>query len=176
VADLLQTFAGFERRALDLYRHLASVFAEHPTAGKIWRAMSDAEAGHFAMLRLAEDRLPAGATAAEGPTGFDESGLAKWESRIEQLDRTGREAGITLQEAAEITLTWELEELPGLLALLSSLPQPARRLTAAGFTEGAKEHLHCVRELLKAAGRESLLPEVSRLEELMASLRLLAGG
>ena len=176
VADLLQIFAGFEQRALDLYRHFAQAFAGHPGLGKIWRAMSDAEAGHFAILCLAEDRLPAGGIAPGPGPGFDEDRLAEWKSTLEQLDEEGRRPGLAPAEAAELTLRWELEELPRLIALLSTLPEPARHITAAGFIEGADEHLRCLRELLKAVGSDSLLPEVSRLEESVAHLRLLAAG
>ncbi len=176
VADLLQFFAGIEQRALDLYRHFAQAFAGHPEAGNIWRAMSDAEAGHFAILRLAEDRLPPGHAAAEPSPRFDEDHLAQWKARLEHLDAVGRQPGLSPAEAADVTLTWELEELPRLLTLLSTLPEPARRVTAAGFLGGAEEHVRCLRELLKAVGRDSRLPEVSRLEESVARLRLLAAG
>lgn len=175
-ADLLQIFAGFEQRALDLYRHFAQAFAGHLAASRIWRAMSDAEAGHFAILRLAEDRLPAGgADAAPGPN-FDDKRLAEWKSTLEQLDAKGRRPGLAPAEAAEVTLTWEREELPQLLALLFALPEPARHVTAAGLIEGAEDHLRCLKELLKEVGSDSLLPEVSRLEESMERLRLLASG
>ncbi len=174
VADLLQIFAGFEQRALDLYRHFAQAFAGHPALGKIWRAMSDAEAGHFAILCLAEDRLPAGSMPMAENFGVDESRLAEWKSTFDQLEAKGRRPGIAPVEAAEVTLAWELEEQPRLLTLLSALPEKARRLTAAGFVEGAEEHLRCLRELLRAVGRDPLLPELSRLEESVASLRLLA--
>lgn len=176
VADLLLVFAGFEWRALDLYRHFAQVFAGHPAASKIWRAMSDAEAGHFAILRLAEDRLPAQGSAPEPGVSFDEDQLEEWNATIERLDVKGRRPGLAPAEAAEVTLTWEREELPRLLTLLSALPEPARQVTAAGFAEGAEEHLRYLRELLKAVGSDSLLPEVSRLEESVARLRLLAAG
>ena len=174
VADLLQIFAGFEQRALDLYRHFAQAFAGHPGLGKIWRAMSDAEAGHFAILCLAEDRLPPGGSAREPDPSFNEERLAEWKSTFDRLDAKGRQPGLAPAEAAELTLRWELEELPRLIMLLSALPEKARRLTAAGFIEGAEEHLRCLRELLRAVGREPLLPELSRLEESVASLRLLA--
>lgn len=176
MADLLQVFAGFEQRALDLYRHFAQAFAGHPAASRIWRAMSDAEAGHFAILRLAEDRLPAGgADAAPGPS-LDDKGLAEWKSTVEQLDAKGRRPGVALAEAVEVTLTWEQEELPWLLTLLSALPEPARHVTAAGFIEGAEDHLRCLKELLKAVGSDPLVAELSRLEESVARLRLLASG
>lgn len=176
VADLLQIFARFEQRALDLYRHFAQAFAGQPAVGKIWRAMSDAEAGHFAILCLAEDRLPAGGAAIQPSPSIDEDRLAEWKSSLEQLEEKGRRPGLAPAEAAEVTLRWELEELPQLLTLLSALPEPARRLTCAGFVEGAEEHMRCLRELLKAVGSDFLLPEVSRLEESVARLRLLAAG
>ena len=176
LSDLLQIFAGFELRALELYRYFAQVFAAHPTAGRIWRAMSDAEAGHFAVLRLAEDRLPAVGSTTEVDRRFDEGHLDEWESTIKELEAKGRRPEIDPAEAAEITLTWEREELPRLLALLADLPEPARRLTAAGLVEGAEKHLHSLRELLKAVGSDSLLPEVSQIEESLSRLRHLAAG
>jgi len=112
LSDLLQIVAGFERRALELYRYFAQVFAAHPTAGRIWRAMSDAEAGHFAVLRLAEDRLPAVGSTTEVDRRFDEGRLDEWESTIKELEAKGRRPEIDPAEAAEITLTWEREELP----------------------------------------------------------------
>lgn len=176
LGDLLQIVAGFERRALELYRYFAQVFAAHPTAGRIWRAMSDAEAGHFAVLRLAEDRLPAAGSTTEGDRRFDEGHLDEWESTIKELEAKGRRPEIDPAEAAEITLTWEREELPRLLALLADLPEPARQRTAAGLLEGAEEHLHSLRELLKAVGSDRLLPEVSQIEESLSRLRHLAAG
>ena len=176
LGDLLQIVAGFERRALELYRHFAQTFAAYPTVARIWWAMSDAEAGHFAVLRLAEDRLPAGGIAAEVGRGFDEGRLEEWESTIKELEAKGRRPEIDPAEAAEITLTWEREELPRLLALLADLPEPARRLTAAGLVEGAEEHLQSLRDLLKAVGLDRLLPEVSQIEESLSRLRHLAAG
>jgi len=176
LGDLLQIFAGFERRALELYRYFAQVFAAHPTAGRIWRAMSDAEAGHFAVLRLAEDRLPAVGSMTEGNRRFDEGHLDEWESTLQELEAKGRRPEIDPAEAAQITLMWEREELPRLLALLADLPEPARQRTAAGLVEGAEEHLHSLRELLKAVGSVRLLPEVSQIEESVSRLRHLAAG
>ena len=176
VGDLLQLFAGFERRALELYRHFAQEFAAHPAAGRIWRAMSDAEAGHFAILRLAEDRLPGGATAQEAALSFDEGALDEWKATVEGLDAQSRRPGLALADAAEVTLTWEREELPRLLTLLTALPEPARRTTAAGLVQGADEHMGSLKELLKAVGSDRLLPEVSRIEESLSHLRRLAAG
>ncbi len=176
VGELLQVFAGFERRALELYRHFAQTFAAHPTAGQIWRTMSDAEAGHFAVLRLAEDRLPAGSIGPEASPSLDDAHFQEWESTLQELDAKGRRPGLALAEAAEVTLTWEREELPRLLTLLAGLPEPARRLTAAGLVEGTEEHLHCLKELLKAVGCDPLLPQVARIEESVARLRHLAAG
>jgi len=176
VVDLLQILAGFERRALELYRHFAEQFAAHPAAGRIWRAMSDAEAGHFAVLRLAEDRLPPGGAALEVSLGLDGNDLNEWQARIEELDEKGRRPGLGPGDAAEVTLAWEREELPRLLTLLAALPEAARRATAAGLVQGAEEHLRCLEELLKAVGSDSLLPEVSRLKGSVARLKLLAAG
>ena len=176
LTDLLLTFADFERRALELYRHFAQAFAAYPTVARIWRTMSDGEAGHFAVLRLAEDRLPAGGIATEVDRRFDESRLDEWESTIEELEAKGRRPEIDPAEAAEITLTWEREELPRLLVLLADLPEPARQRTAAGLVEGAEEHLCSLKELLRAVGSDQRLPEVSRIEESLSRLRHLAAG
>jgi hypothetical protein len=176
LSDLLQIFAGFERRALELYRHFAQVFAAHPTAARIWRAMSDAEAGHFAVLRLAEDRLPAADGAPGADRRFDEVHLDEWESAVQELEAKGRRPGIDPAEAAEITLTWEQGELPRLLALLADLPEPARQRTAEGLVEGAQEHLDCLKELLSAVGSDRLLPETSAIEASLSHLRRLAAG
>ena len=176
LSDLLQIFAGFELRALELYRYFAQVFAAHPTAGRIWRTMSDAEAGHFAVLRLAEDRLPAVGSTTEVDRRFDERHLDEWESTLQELEAKGRRPEIDPAEAAEITLTWEREELPRLLDLLTDLPEPARQRTAAGLVEGAEEHLQSLRDLLKAVGLDRLLPEVSQIEESLSRLRHLAAG
>ena len=176
VGDLLQIFAGFEQRALELYRHFAQEFAGHASAGRIWRSMSDAEAGHFAILRLAEDRLPPGGAALEVGLNLYEDRLDEWKATLEELDTKGRRPGLAPADAAGITLAWEREELPRLLTLLAALPEPARRATAAGLVQGAEEHLRCLEELLKAVGSDSYLPEVSRLEGTLARLRLLAAG
>lgn len=174
LADLLQLFAGCEQRGLDLYRHFAQAFAAEPLLGSIWRAMSDAEAGHYAILRLAEDRLPRGDTKGVARLSFDEARLAEWRATLEALDAKGRRPGLAPAEAVQITVAWEREELPLLLSLLSALPEPARRMTAAGFVEGADEHLRSLRELLKAVGSDTCESEVTQLEESVTRLRRLA--
>jgi hypothetical protein len=138
--------------------------------------MSDAEAGHFATLRLAEDRLPRETAPTRTNPAIDAARLKEWRARVEELETKGQRSGLTAADAAEITLTWEREELPRLLALLAALPQPARTAAAAGLAEGAEEHLGCLEELLKAVGRESLLPEVPLLKESAARLAELASG
>jgi len=175
-ADLLEVFAEFERRALELYRHFAQTFAGNAAAARIWRSMSDAEAGHFAVLRLAEDRLPrVGAPAGPKPA-IDQARLDEWKARLEELEAKGKGPGLAPADAAEITLTWEREELPRLLTLLAALPEPARKATALGLVQGAEEHLGCLEDLLKTVGRDSLLPEISLLMESVARLKLLATG
>ena len=176
LGDLLQIVAGFERRALELYRHFAQTFAAYPTVARIWWAMSDAEAGHFAVLRLAEDRLPAGGIATEVGRSFDEDRLEEWESTIKQLEAKGRQPEIDPAEAAEVTVAWEREELPRLLALLADLPEPARQRTAAGLVDGAEEHMRCLKDLVKTVGSDRLLPVISQIEESMARLRHMAAG
>lgn len=174
--QLLEAFAEFERRALELYRHFAQTFAGQPEAARIWRAMSDAEAGHFAVLRLAEDRLPRGGASAAPDPAIDQARLDGWRARLEELETKGQRAGLVPADAAEITLTWEREELPRLLTLLAALPEPARQATSAGLVQGAEEHLGCLEDLLKAVGRDSLVPEISLLQESVARLKLLAAG
>ena len=176
LGDLLQIVAGFERRALELYRHFAQTFAAYPTVARIWWAMSDAEAGHFAVLRLAEDRLPAGGIATEVGQSFDEDRLEEWESTITQLEAKGRQPEIDPAEAAEVTVAWEREELPRLLDLLTDLPEPARQRTAAGLVDGAEEHMRCLKDLVKTVGSDRLLPVISQIEESMARLRHMAAG
>lgn len=172
--DLLEVFADFERRALELYRHFAQTFAAQPAASRIWRVMSDAEAGHFAVLRLAEDRLPrAGAPAGPKPI-IDQGSLEEWKTRLAELEAEGKRPGLAPADAAEITLTWEREELPRLLTLLAALPEPARKATAAGLVQGAEEHVQCLEELLKIVGREPLLSEIPHLKESVSRLMRLS--
>ncbi len=174
--ELLEAFAEFERRALELYRRFAQTFAGQPAAARIWRAMSDAEAGHFAVLRLAEDRLPPGRASAAPNPAIDTARLDEWKARLGELEAKGQRPGLTPADAAEITLTWEREEVPRLLTLLAAIPEPARKVAAAGLAQGAEEHLGCLEELLKAVGSDSFLPEISLLRESVARLKPLATG
>jgi rubrerythrin len=174
--ELLQRVAGFERRALELYRHFARAFEGHQSAARTWQAMAEAEAGHFAILSLAEDRLPAGEGTAGCATVLDEAQLARWEATLADLEAKGRQPAITLEEAAEITVTWEREEAPRLLALLDALPEPTRRSTAAGLAQGADEHLECLERLLETVGREALLPALAPIRDSVSRLNALAAG
>lgn len=159
---VIEAYASYEKRALHLYRRLAERFSDNPRASRQWRRMSDAEASHFTLLQLAPDWI----AMAGGPKTDRELELAALDAlaaQLRQLEETAERPGLSVQEAVELTLAWEELEFPRILDLLSWLPEPAREKVRAGLVGEAERHYADLRELVKAAGADSLVERVDAL-------------
>jgi hypothetical protein len=161
LAIVLTRYAQLERRAMVLYRALATRFAAVPDAARRWQEMSDAEAGHFAVLGLAEDWVALGG-AASTPTPITEESLDLLGQRLTTLEEAAGREACGLAEAVEISLTWEELEMPRVAALIDLLGEPARGRVRAGLVAEAEAHVGSLRALV-AAGAPALAPRVAAL-------------
>jgi hypothetical protein len=159
LAALIEAYAGYERRALLLYRRLCERFAADPVASRHWRAMSDAEAGHFTTLQLATDRL----AMAGGATTDVEVDVAAIEARLADLEKAAAATALSAAQAAELTLEWEEAEVARITALLPSIPEAVRVRVRTGLLGEIDAHYADLRALLAAAGRRDLDPRVDAL-------------
>jgi hypothetical protein len=161
---LLERCAGYERRALLLYRQLAERFHGEPEAARRWRAMSDAEAAHFTTLRLAGDRAAlAGAAAAEA--GDLAAGLDSTEDRLRELEEAAGQPGLTLAEAVGLAVGWEELEVARIACLVAALPGAVRPHVEAGLLGQLAAHHDDLLALARASGVDSLERRVGVLRE-----------
>lgn len=159
LSALIEAYAAYERRALLLYRRLSERFAADPVASRLWRAMSDVEAGHFTTLQLATDRLAmAGAAATEV-----EVDMAAIEKRLAALEQAVAASALSAAQAAQLTLEWEEAEIARISALLPSIPEPVRARVRTGLLGEIDAHYGDLRALLSAAGRGDLEGRVDAL-------------
>jgi hypothetical protein len=152
LAAILESYAGYERRALLLYRRLSERFAADPASSRLWRAMSDAEAGHFTTLQLATDRL---AMAGGAATDVD-ADTAAIEQRVAALEQAAAATALSAPQAAQLTLEWEEAEIARITALLPSIPEGLRARVRAGLLGEIDAHHADLRALLTAAGCRGL--------------------
>lgn len=152
----LEVFSTFEKRGMALYRHLGTRFPDPPGASRLWIEMSNMEAGHFAVVALAQDWVHMG---GEAPAPFPETPEARLDAidqRFRALERRAEAEHLTLADAVELALAWEETELPPVLALVSALPPEAARRLRAGLLTEAASHYRCLKELADLAGLTSL--------------------
>jgi hypothetical protein len=152
LSALIEAYAGYERRALLLYRRLSERFAADAVASRLWRAMSDAEAGHFTTLQLATDRL-AMAGGAVTEVAVD---IAAIEKRLTALEQAVAATALSAAQAAELTLEWEEAESARITALLPSIPETVRARVRTGLLGEIDAHYGDLHALLAAAGRGDL--------------------
>lgn len=159
---LLERYAGYERRALLLYRSFASRFGGEPAASGPWRALSDTEASHFTTLQLASDRM-AMAGAAEMEAGSLVDGLDDLERRLGEIERAASGTGLTLAEAVALTVTWEELELARIRSLVAALPAAVQPHVERGLLGGLDRHRGDLLALARATGVEDLRYRVEAL-------------
>lgn len=159
---LLERFAGYERRALLLYRSFAERFQGEPGASDLWRALSDAEASHFTTLRLATDRLAiAGAAALEA--GDLAGGLDDLERRLQEVEAAAARPGLALTEAIGLAVTWEELEIARIARLVAALPDVVRPHVQPGLLGQLDRHHGDLRALARITGVEGLERRVESL-------------
>jgi hypothetical protein len=162
LAALIEAYAAYERRALLLYRRLSERFATDGIASRHWRAMSDAEAGHFTTLQLATDRL-----AMAGGAAIDvDVDVTAIEQRVAGLEAAAAATELSAAQAAVLTLEWEEAEMTRITALLRSIPEPVRARVRTGLLGEIDGHHGDLRALLAAAGRRDLDGRVDALRSL----------
>jgi hypothetical protein len=162
LSALIEAYAGYERRALLLYRRLSERFAAEPVASRHWRAMSDAEAGHFTTLQLATDRL----AMAGGATTDVDADVTSIDTRLAAIEQAAGAPALTAAQAAELTLQWEEAEVARVTALLPSIPDAVRARVRTGLLGEVDAHYGDLRALLAAAGRVDLEARVDALSRL----------
>ncbi len=154
---VIEACAGFEKRALWLYRKLAERFGDNARASRHWRQMSDAEAGHFTLLQLALDWVSM-AGEPSGDVGLEPPALDALGAQLGRLEQAADRAGLTLAEAVELTLAWEELELPRILELIRHLPEQVRERVRTGLLGETDRHYGDLLALVKeaeAAGLEA---------------------
>lgn len=159
LSALIEAYAGYERRALLLYRRLAERFAADRDASARWRAMSDAEARHFTTLQLATDRL----TMAGGATIEVDVDLAAIEARLDALEQAAAAVTLGAREAVLLALEWEEGEIARITGLVAALPEPVNARVRSGVLGEIGAHHADLRALLAAAGRHDLEARVEAL-------------
>lgn len=162
LSALIEAYAGYERRALLLYRRLSERFAADPAASRHWRAMSDAEAAHFTTLQLTTDRI----AMAGGATIDVDADVPAIETRVAALEQAAAAAALSAAQGAELTVAWEEAEVARITALLPLIPEPVRARVRAGLLGEIDAHYADLRALLDAVGRQDLAPRVDALHSL----------
>ena len=170
LSSLLERFAACERRALDLYRRFAERFAADPEAARLWVELSNAEAAHFAILRLAVDTV-----RMEGAGGTPDTGSPEFldgtEGTLAALEARAAAGTLTPSEAVEGAVILEQEELPRIRRILEALPPRARGSVLGGIVLGLPAHYACLAKLAARGG----VPEAgAALEVLQEEARQLA--
>lgn len=158
VATLLEQFAASERRALELYRRFAERFAADPETARLWLEMSNVEAAHFAILRLAADAVRMGRPGTPEPEPEPSASPAATEGSLAALEARAAGGALTPAEAVQAALTLEQEELPRIRQILGALPPPARGSVLGGLVQGLPAHYACLGRLAARGG----VPEAAR--------------
>lgn len=159
---VLEHYAQLERRAMAFYRRLAERFAAHPAASRQWREMSNTEAGHFALLQLAQDWVAADRGEAGDPPVTAE-GLDALSDRLGAIEAAGERSECSMAEAVALSVELEELELPRIAELAAHLPGTARGRVLAGIIGQAQEHYRMLGELVRAAGTPALQARVTAL-------------
>lgn len=152
---LLEALSTFEKRGMTFYRRFAARFHAIPEASRLWTEMSNAEAGHFAVLTLAQDLVQMGHHPGEPLQEITLASLHEMEERLAALETQGEAPDLTLAQAVHLALAWEEDELPRVLALLPALPPQARGRILSGVFAEASLHYDCLKTLAELAGAAS---------------------
>ncbi len=164
LSALIEAYAGYERRALLLYRRLAERFPGNLDASGRWRAMSDAEAHHFTTLQLATDRF---ALAGAGTIAVD-ADLRPIDARLGAIEQAAADPALSPAQAVLLTLEWEEAETERITGLLTALPETVRGHVRTGLRGDIDAHYGDLRALAAAAGLHDVQ---SRLDALRTAAR-----
>lgn len=164
LSSMLERFAACERRALDLYRRFAERFAADPEAARLWVELSNAEAAHFAILRLAVDTVRMGGAGGVPDPASGES-LEGMEGTLAALEARAASGTLTPAEAVEAAVTLEQEELPRIRRILGALPPAARASVLGGIVLGLPAHYACLAKLAARGGVTGVGAALAALQE-----------
>jgi hypothetical protein len=168
--SLLADLAGFEKRAITLYRTYAERFADNPAVGRLWREMSDVEAGHFATLTLAGDLLDMPGSVASGTQAAPLAASDTTEALYQAAETAARGSPL-LAAVVETALRLEEDELPRVRSLLTTLAGRARASVLTGVLPGFVSHLDCLETLATLSGRTDLTQRIRALKADADTLR-----
>jgi len=158
---LVERHAQLEKRGVGFYRGLATRFASHATAARLWREMSNTEASHFALLELAQDWIAMAGGASSAPT----DALDAVAARMSEIEAAAEAVDTTLEAAVALTADWEEIELPRILELVPHLPGKAQGLVLAGMVAESPEHYRILAELAKATDVPAVVERAAALAE-----------
>ncbi len=168
--EALTAFAEFERRALELYRRLAALYAGTPELTGMWREMSDIEAAHFATLSLAADMVQMEGGVPAPPPSLTPGAWDAARKILEDAERKAADGGLPAGEAAQLALVLESSELPRIADLLAWLPGRARASIGSGIAAGLEAHLQCLERLAAASGRADVAEKARALQALARNI------
>jgi hypothetical protein len=168
--QVLTAFAEFEKRALELYRRFAALYAGTPALAALWREMSDIEAAHFATLSLAADMVQMDPGGAPTPPSLTPGSLDATRKILEDAERKAADGTLPPGEAAQLALVLESSELPRIMDLLAWLPDRAKASVGSGIAAGLEEHLRCLERLAGACARADVAEKARALQALTRAL------
>ena len=164
--EALMAFAEFERRALELYRCFAALYAGTPELAALWREMSDIEAAHFATLSLAADMVQMEGGGAAVPPSLTPGSLDATRAILQNADQKAADGTLPAGEAVQLALLLESSELPRIMDILAWLPGRAKASVGSGIAAGLEGHLQCLERLAHASGRADVAEKSRALQAL----------
>lgn len=166
-AEALAGFAEFERRAQDLYRRFATIYAGTLELAAMWQEMSDIEAGHFTTLGQAVEVVRVAPGELRLPPGLAPGSMAATQKILQDAEQKAADDNLPAGDAVQLALMLESSELPRIIDLFGWLPEPAKTSVGSGIVAGLEEHLACLERMAVASGRPDVA-EKSRALQAMA--------
>ena len=169
-ADALASLAELERRALELYRRFAALYAGTPELAAMWREMSDTEAAHFATLTLAADMVQMEPGGVAAPPSLAPGSLDAARAVLQSAERKAAEGILPAGEAVQLALVLESSELPRIMDLLAWVPGRTKGSVTTGIVASLGAHLQCLERLATASGRSDVAEKARGLQALARNL------
>lgn len=166
----LTAFAELEKRALELYRRFAALYAGTPALAALWREMSDIEAAHFATLSLAADMVQMDPGGAPTPPSLTPGSLDATRAILQNAEQKAADGTLLAGEAVQLALLLESSELPRIADLLAWVPSRARASVGSGIAAGLEAHLQCLERLAAASGRADVAGKARALQTIAKAI------
>ena len=111
IHDVLETAIELERKTMQLYTALVTVFKDSDELRSFWFAMARHEAGHCGALALVESLIETDPSLAdERKVAFDEATVARLRTLLSSYRDEARQ-GVTIERALAMALDIEASEL-----------------------------------------------------------------